>query len=216
MILPGIAVPDAIVQKLPLVRQWIQQSKETGLVSIGIVGEAVYVLPGILDSIEVKSSLLTENVSQQGKSGDIKVVSGWSDADVSIVLILLDIPNIDMPAGIATPYISRYDCLAEIVASFKQMKDGAPQVYTIHHPHIKAWRAREFLFSDLKSSETRGKQKIICTLEFGEYDSTTGKSQDRQLEVQVAEQMNPATSPQPLIADETRRGLGNLEAQYAE
>jgi hypothetical protein len=87
------------------------------------------VLPGILDSIEGKSSLLTDNVSQQGKSGDIKVINGWNDADMSIQLILLDIPKIDASAGTATPNISRYDCLAEIVGIFKQMKDtGEPQV----------------------------------------------------------------------------------------
>lgn len=235
MILPSLSVPDSIVEKLPEVRQWIQQSKETGIVSIGIVGEAVYVLPGILDSIEVKSSLLTESVSQQGKSGDIKVVSGWSDADLSINLILLDIPKLDITAGTATPDITRYDCLAEIVATFKSMKDsGEPQVYTIHHPHIKAWGAKEFLFSDLKSSESRGRQKISCTLEFDEYDSTTGKSQDRMLSVSLADleqtgesgKEKKAKSPrkkkaeetlpvQPLVADKTRRGLGNLEAQYA-
>jgi hypothetical protein len=187
MILPSLNVPDTIVEKLPQVIQWIQQSKETGLVSVGIVGEAVYVLPGILDSIDVKSSLLTESVSQQGKSGDVKVVSGWSDADVSITLILLDIPKLDPAARTAAPDISRYDCLAEIAATFKSMKDsGEPQVYTIHHPHVKAWGAREFLFSDLKSAESRGKQKITCTLEFDEYDSTTGKSQDRMLNVTLS------------------------------
>jgi hypothetical protein len=210
--------------------QWVQQSKESGLVSIGIVGEAVYVLPGILDSIEVKSSLLTENISQQGKSGEVKIVSGWSDADVSITLILLDIPKLDIAAGTATPDITRHDCLAEITATFKQMKeDGEPQTYTIHHPHIKAWGAREFLFSDLKSSESRGRQKITCTLEFDEYDSAAAKMQERQLaaaQAEAAQNGKPskpkkakkgeaALPTQPLVADRTRRGLGNLEAQYA-
>lgn len=216
MILPGISVPDTLIEKLPQVRQWIRQSKETGLVSVGIVGEALYVLPGILDSLEVKATLLTDTVPRQGTSGDIKVISGWSDADVSINLILLDIPTLDIAAGTASPAISRYECLAEIVATFKQMREGKPQVYTIHHPHIKAWGAREFIFSELKSSESRGKQKITCTLEFDEYDSTTGKSQDRQLAVQVVEQSTPATAPQPVVADKTRRGLGKLEEQYAK
>jgi hypothetical protein len=215
MILPSPSVPDTIIKKLPEVQQWIEQAKETGLISIGIVGEAVYVLPGILESIDVKASLLVENVPSQGKSGDIKVISGWSDADISINLLLLDIPTLDVGEGTATPYISRYDCLEEIVGSFKQMKDGKPQIYTIHHPHIQAWGAREFIFSDLKSSESRGKQKITCTLEFDEYDSTTGKSQDRQLEVQDAEQSDATVAVQPVVADKTRRGLGELEGQYA-
>jgi hypothetical protein len=229
VILPTQSVPDTIVEKLPQVRQWIQQSKEAGLVSIGIIGEAVYVLPGILDSIEVKASILTENVSQQGKSGDVKIVSGWSDADISINLILLDIPKLDISAGTATPDVTRYDCLAEIVGTFKQMKEtGEPQTYTIHHPHIKAWGAREFLFSDLKSSESRGKQKITCTLEFDEYDSESAKMQERQLAAVQAEAQQGKRSKgkkpkkgkaemptQPLVTDKTRRGLGNLEAQYA-
>lgn len=92
-------------------------------------------------------------------------------------------------------------------------------MYTVQHPHIQAWGAREFIFSDLKNSESRGKQKITCTLELDEYDSMTGKSQGRQLSVQLVEQTNADSAQeqqQSLVADKTRCGLGEVESQYAK
>jgi hypothetical protein len=213
MILPAFSVGGDIVKSAPQIRQWMESARNENFVSIGAVGEAVHVLPGILESIEVSDSLLIDNVDQEGQSGSIKVIHGWSDCDVSITLTLLDIPVIDTANARATPNISRYDCLAEIVGWFKKMKDGLPQVYTIRHPHIGAWGAREFVYSDLKSSDSRDKKIITCTLEFDEYDSTTGKSQDRQLGIKIMAEEGPAAETPP-VADKTRRGLGELEQRY--
>jgi hypothetical protein len=89
------------------------------------------------------------------------------------------------------------------------------------------------LFSDLKSVESRGKQKITCTLEFDEYDSVAVKSQDRMLNATLADREQSEAEggssgtgkkkksavvlpAQPLVADKTRRRLGDLEERYAE
>lgn len=218
MILPTFSVPDNIIEYLPDVREWAEQAAKQGLVSIGAVGQAAHTLPGFLDSVEASSSLLEDSVQQEGKSGSVKVVHGWKDCDVSITLLLLDIPLIDFARGAVTPYVSRYDCLAEIAGIFKKMTDGKPQIYTVHHPHLTAWGARQFLFAGLKSSESRTKQIITCTLDFDEYDSSTGKSQDRQIGVQAVEQTQRAESAHAkqsvYIPDKTRRGLGSMEAKY--
>jgi hypothetical protein len=214
MILPSPAVPEAIAAKISQIRQWTENARNERFVSIGAVGEAVHVLPGFLDSIEVSSSLLEDNVELEGQSGSVKVVHGWKDCDVSINLILIDIPVIN--GSQVTPQVSRFDCLAEIAAWFKKMKDGKPQVYTIHHPHIAAWGAREFIYYSLKSSQSREKQIITCTLEFDEYNSTSGKSQERQIGIDLAAQAEAAAPPSPPVDDGTRRGLGELEAQYAK
>jgi hypothetical protein len=192
----------------------MEKAKQNNYVFIGAVGEAARVLPGILDSIEVSDALITDNVEQQGKSGDIKVISGWADCDLAVNLLLFDIPKIT--ADTATPDITRYDCLAEIAAWFKKMEDGAPRIYTVHHPHVAAWGAKEFVFNALKSSESRDKNIITCTLEFDEYDSATGKSQDRQIAVSVAETAEAAAPQNPPVSDHDRAGLGKLEKAYAK
>jgi hypothetical protein len=211
MILPSLIIPAEILEKNPSLQQWMDKAKQENFLSIGVVGEAAHILPGFLESIEVSDSLLVDSVDQEGKSGSIKVIHGWSDADVSITLSLFDIPKITTDT--VTPHISRYDCLAEIISWFKKMKDGMPQIYTIRHPHLTSWGAREFIFNSLKSSDARGKKKVTCTLEFDEYDSTTGKSQDRQLGIQIAEQDEAQNPP---VADRTRKGLGELEERYAK
>jgi hypothetical protein len=213
MILPSFPIPPTILESLPQAQQWTEKARQNNGISIGVVGEAVRVLPGILDSIEVSDALLVDTVEQQGKSGDIKVISGWADCDLSINLLLIDIPKIEGTKII--PDISRHDCLAEMVSWFKRMKDGVPQIYTLHHPHITAWGAKEFVFNALKSSENRTKGIITCSLEFDEYDSTAGKSQDRQIGVVITEQAQAAEPQNPPVSDHTRLGLGKIEDTYA-
>jgi hypothetical protein len=176
---------------------------KAGKVSIGVVGEAVHPLPGILESIEVSDSLLVDSVKKEGKSGATKVIHGWEDADVSIKVTLIDNP---------TEGKTRFDYLAEITGWFTKVKDGKPQIFTLNHPLLAAWGSRQFIYYSLNSSETRGKQKISCSLEFDEYDSSTGKSQERQMGAKTAE--TEAVPPQPPVSDKTRMGLGKLEGQY--
>jgi hypothetical protein len=215
MILPAYTIPDSLLRTIPQLRQWAEKSKEECYVSIGIVGEAVHVLPGFFESIEVSDALLEEDIEQEGQSGSVKIIHGWQDCDVSITLTLIDIPAINMTNYTVTPNISRYDCLREITGWFKKMVDGKPQIYTIHHPHVTAWGAREFVFNELKSSQSRDQQIITCTLDFDEYNSTTGKTQDRQIGIQIAEQ-NQEEASAPPVADRTRAGLGTLESKYAK
>jgi hypothetical protein len=214
MILSSPAIPEAVVREFPEIRQWAETARDGVFVSIGVVGETVHVLPGILESIEISDALLEDSVQLEGQSGSVKVIHGWKDCDVSIGLILVDIPLVD--GYRVTPNVSRYDCLAEIAAWFKKMKDGKPQIYTIHHPHVAAWGAREFIYAALKSSQSRNRQIITCTLEFDEYNSTSGKSQDRQLGIDIAEQAEAADPPAPPVDDGTRAGLGKLGEQYAK
>jgi hypothetical protein len=96
------------------------------------------------------------------------------------------------------------------------MKDGKPRVFTILHPHIAAWGAREFVFNSLSSSESRGKRIISCSLEFSDFDSVSGKSQDRQLGASQAQSAAAPASPTPVVGDDTRKGLGKLEARFAK
>ena len=203
----------AILSRAAEFNSWIERVKAENFIKIGITDEEEpRYLPGILDSIKIGGELLVDSADTEGKSGSVKIISGWADADVAINLLLIDIPRITNEA--VTPHVTRFDCLREIAGIFKQMKDGKPRVYKILHPHVAAWGVREFIFNKLESNESRGKRVISCSLEFDEFDSVSGKSQDRQLGVQAAaaETEAPVTPP---VGDTTRRGLGELEERYA-
>ena len=219
MRLPDFSFPSAslpeILSRAPEFNRYIQQVSRENFIRIGVSGEGEPVmLPGIVDTIQIGDSLLEDSVEVADTSGSIKIISGWADADIAITLLLIDIPT--YTHNTVTPAITRYDCLSEIATIFKQMEDRKPRVYTIQHPHIHAWGLREFIFNSFKSTEQRGKRIITCTLEFDEYDSISGKSQDRQLGMREAAAVEEETSVNPLVADDTRRGLGKLEATYAK
>lgn len=191
---------------------WIERVQAENFVKIGVAGEGEpRTLPGILDSIAVSDALLVDNAETEGTSGSVKIISGWADVDVTIQLLLIDIPKITNES--VTPFVTRFDCLKEIAGVFKQMKGGKPRVYTILHPHLASWGIREFVFNGLQSEESRGMRIITCSLEFDEFDSASGKSQDRQLGLPPA----PAaeTASPPLVGEEDRAGLGKMEAAYA-
>jgi hypothetical protein len=217
MRLPDFSFPSgtlpAILGRAAEFNSWIERAAAENFIKIGVSseGEPRY-LPGILDSIEAGAALLVDDAGTEGGSGTVKIISGWADADVTVTLLLIDIPKTTNET--AVPNVTRFDCLKEIAGVFKQMKDGKPRVFTIQHPHIAAWGTREFIFNSLKSSESRGKRIITCTLEFDEFDSAIGKSQDRQLG--AAADTAVITSENPAVADETRRGLGKLEADCAK
>jgi hypothetical protein len=205
----------AILSRAAEFNAWIERVKAENFVKIGITdeGEPRY-LPGILDSIKVSDELLVDSAETEDKSGSVKIISGWADADIAIDLLLIDIPKITNEA--VTPNVTRFDCLKEIAGMFKQMKEGKPRVFTILHPHIAAWGLREFVFNKLESSESRGRRIITCSLEFDEFDSVSGMSQDRQLGVSQARAAPSETTQNILAGDTTRRGLGELNAKFAK
>lgn len=205
----------AILSRAAEYNSWIAKVNAENFVKIGVAGEGEpRVLPGILDSIETSGALLVDDAETEGRSGSVKIISGWADADITLTLLLIDIPRVQGAEVI--PAVTRFDCLKEIAGRFRQMKDGKPCVFTIQHPHIAAWGVREFIFSNLKSSESRGKRIITCSLEFDEFDSISGKSQDRQLGATEAAPETTALSEDPPVGDSTRRGLGELEGRYAK
>lgn len=225
MRLPDFSFPSdshpSILARAAEFNRYIKEVSAENFIKAGIVGEGqpVY-LPAILDSIEISDALLVDSITTKGTSGSVKIISGWADCDMLIKLILIDIPK--YTADSVTPDITRFDCLAEIRKRFKAQKDGTPCVYTVQHPHIRAWGLKDFLFNDLKSVEERGKRIIHCTLGFDEFDSVSRKSQDRQLGFQGQKGGSGKAgggvvkAVDPPVSDKTRAGLGKLEAQYAK
>jgi hypothetical protein len=175
---------------------------DEGIVKIGSPPE---VLPGIVESVKISGALLIEDAEVQGRSGKVKVVQGWNDADLLITLSLLDDPG----AG-----KTRWDSLKQIAQVFKKVSgNGKPEVYTLGHPMTGAWGTKQLLFSSLESTEFRNRRKISVSLEFVEYDSPAGIIQDRQA---AAKKKKPETVYSPVVTDDKRRGLGKLEDRFAK
>jgi len=176
---------------------------DEGIIKIGSPPEE---LPGIVESIKVSDSLIIENADMQGRSGKIKVVQGWNDADLAITMSLIDNPNAEL---------TRWDYLKIIAGKFRKVADnGKPEVYTLSHPMIDAWGTKQLLFSSLESTEARTRRMLSVSLVFVEYDSTAGIIQDRQNTANAAVANTPAATPSPPVSDQQRRGLGNMESRY--
>jgi hypothetical protein len=177
---------------------------DDGIVKIGSPPEA---LPGIVESVKISAALLIEGAGMQGRSGKVKVVQGWNDADLLITLSLIDDPG----AG-----KTRWDSLKQIAGVFKKVSgNGKPEVYTLSHPMTGAWGTKQLLFTSLESTEYRNRRKISVSLEFVEYDSAAGVIQDRQGTAAEAKDAEPAMAPAPVVSDQQRRGLGRLEDRFA-
>jgi hypothetical protein len=146
--------PPAVLSRAAELNQYIAKVTEENFIKAGVSGEGEPTwLPAILDTIEVSDSLLVDDVQTQGRSGNVKIISGWADSDLSITLLLIDIPK--YTADTYTPDVTRFDCLKQIVQRFKSQKDGAPCVYTLQHPHIAAWGLKEFSISGNGTSRWR-------------------------------------------------------------
>jgi hypothetical protein len=172
-----------------------------GILKIGSPPEP---LPGIVESIKINDSLLMEDTEVQGRSGKVKIVQGWDDADLLISMSLIDNPG----AG-----KTRWDYLKQITAAFKKVAgNGKPEIYTLSHPMINSWGVKQLLFTSLETTEGRTRRKITVALEFTEYDSSAGIVQERQ----KTKQENIAKAQEEMrISDQQRRGLGTMEARFA-
>jgi hypothetical protein len=171
---------------------------DEGIIKIGSPPEVV---PGILESIEIGDGLLFEDAEIQGRSGKVKVVQGWDDADIKIALLLINDPAQGK---------TRWDSLKKIAGIFKKVgESGKPEIYTLSHPMASSWGVRQLLFSRLQTNESREKRVITCSLDFVEYESAPGIIQDRKGSGKGAE-----SEPVSIVTDHERRGLGPLQEAY--
>jgi hypothetical protein len=174
------------------------------------IGSPLEELPGIVESIKISNSLLFEDAEVQGRSGKVKVVQGWDDVAISITLSLIDNPGAKK---------TRWDYLDCIAGIFKKVADGGkPEIYTLSHPMVNAWKTKQLMFSSLESNEIRTRRKIAVSLEFVEYDSAVGVIQDRQ--TGKASPADPAAiaaaQERMMVSDSQRAGLGKQEERFAK
>jgi len=176
---------------------------DDGIIKIGSPPED---LPGIVESVKVNNSLLMERKELQGQSGKSKEIQGWDDIEFQITLSLIDHPN---------KGITRWDYLDIISGVFRKVTDeGTPEIYTLSHPMLNAWKINQLLFSSLESTESRTRRKITVLLTFVEYKSRPGIIQERQNTAKAAEANMVAEYSAPPVSDSQRRGLGRMEERY--
>jgi hypothetical protein len=101
------------------------------------------------------------------------------------------------------------------VAVFKTVSSsGSPEVFTLSHPMTTAWGIKKLLFSDLKTSESRGRKKISVKLEFKEHEITVGVSQERQdAAARATTQTSAASKEAVAVPDSAARRLAQKEKQ---
>jgi hypothetical protein len=181
-------------------------TEECGILKIGDPPEE---LPGIINSVKLGGSLLFESAEIYGRSGTVKIVQGWDDADLAITLLLLDNPDKENPDKRKT----RYDYLKVLTDTFRKVaKNGKPEIYTLSHPLVGAWGYARFLFSDISVTENRTKRMLTVSLEFLEYDNYNRVKQDRD-STKKSTQAGPVTPP---VSDKDRAGLGKTEQRFVK
>jgi hypothetical protein len=209
--------PEAVLQNAATFNSYIKKVTPENFIKIGVVGQSsLKELPAIVDSIDVSDSLLVDRVKLKDKGGNINIIAGWADADITIHLILIDVPTWDGTTPYVTPATTRYDCLANILYYFKlanKSDKSKPSIFTIQHPHLAAWGIQEVLFNKYSTSENRERRIITCNLEFDEFDSITGKSQGRQLLIK-ASQVPAAKSVTPTPSAKQKAAVKSMSKKY--
>lgn len=126
------------------------------------------VLPGIIQSIKVNQELMIDETDIPGKSGRGKQIKGFSDAVISISILLIDLKE----DGRITK--SKYEQLKTIEEAFKKIDSkGNVTVYSIVNRHTSSRNVKKCLFRKLDTSETQS--SISVEIDFVEYEPVIQK-----------------------------------------
>lgn len=116
------------------------------------------VLPGLLKSMEIKTSARVEEQDVQGQSSKPKQAVGYEDAKINIELIIDDMPN------------KTKEKQLEILQNlFKKGGQNKPNVYTITNEHTAIRGINKVILKDIKSLENNKTNQLFVSLELWEY-----------------------------------------------
>ena len=120
------------------------------------------VLPGLVKSIEVKSSAAIDEQTVEGSATKPKQATGYEDAKINIELILDD-----------TPTQTKYQRLAVLRALFRASGQTVPQPIPIVSEDTTAHGIDKVLFKGMTHKAENKRGQLPVTLEFWEYISQT-------------------------------------------
>ena len=116
-------------------------------------------IPAILTRMQVRGSVVFDNASVDSLSGENKTPMGFSDADITVSMVLL-----------SDDAATCYERLRQLNQIFSSVDDLAnPRICTIFNSHCAARNIHRVVFSALDSSETDQEDTIDVSLSFVEY-----------------------------------------------
>lgn len=119
-------------------------------------------LPGVMQSLDIKDDALVEEQAVEGSSVKAKQAQGYDDAKITIELLL-----IDGPASTAQQKLNIIQNL------FKRAGQEKPIVHEIVNEHTAARRVNKVIFKSLGTKEDSQKKQLTASLEFWAYDTMT-------------------------------------------
>jgi len=115
-------------------------------------------IPAILTRMQIRNSVVFDRASVGSLSGENKTPMGFSDADVTVSMVLL-----------TDEQATCYERLRQLNRVFTSVDDLAnPRIYTIFNSHCDARNIHRVVFSGLESSETDQEDTIDVSLSFVE------------------------------------------------
>ena len=121
-----------------------------------------YVLPGLIQSLDIKDDAHVEEQEVEGSSKKAKQAQGYEDAKITITLILEDGPT-------ATK-LEKLDIIQNL---FKKAGQEKPEVHELINEHTAARRVKTVIFKSLSTRENNKKTQMTASLEFWAYTTYT-------------------------------------------
>jgi len=116
-------------------------------------------IPAILTRMQIRGSVVFDSPSVDSLSGSNKSPMGFSDADITVSMVLLSDDD-----GTC------YDRLRQVNQIFASVDEIAnPKVYNIFNSHCNSRNIQRVVFSELTSSESDQDDTIDVSLSFVEY-----------------------------------------------
>lgn len=126
-------------------------------------------LPGVYKGMRINGQLLMDEASTEGKSGKRKQPQGYDDAEIELLLILLDEEGSTALAKLET-----------LEAAYKERgANPKPPVYTVVSPHTAARNIDQVVWTKLESSEMTRSDLIRIRITLREHNPVAQLPEER-------------------------------------
>jgi len=128
-------------------------------------------LPGQIESVSIKGKMVLDSAQMEGSSGKKKVFGGYSDADLSINITLLEDTDGKQ---------DRYKSLEIVNRAFKKLEGGVPVVYSVDSRISDAMNVKHLLFNEMSVDDSSLDDSLSLSLSFTEHNPVVSLVQEQQ------------------------------------
>lgn len=155
------------------------------------------ILFGQIERINVRGRMIIDSAALQGSSGKKKVFSGYDDADITIVMKLMETKDGGR---------DRYNALLSVSNAFKKMIGGVPVIYAIEGQLMSSLNIRHVLFMGLDVDDDNAEDALRVNLSFAEHDPVIALVQQQQSDNMETEESedDSAAAVNPTDQDQQR------------